>query len=96
MVLSPHGEMAKTLSVVRLVIHKLLVSVDAVVGVNLFSQPLQTNHHGPPTCNYTGWTFLRIYCQGDSTVLAIRTGWKVPGDLVPQKAPDNSSCWVFV
>ena len=32
-VLAPHGEAAKTLSMVRLATHKLIASVDAVVGV---------------------------------------------------------------
>ena len=34
-VLAPHGEVAKTLPAVRLATHKLIVSVDAVVGVEL-------------------------------------------------------------
>ena len=34
-VLAPHGEVANTLPVVRLAAHKLIVSVDAVVGVEL-------------------------------------------------------------
>ena len=34
-VLAPHGEVAKTFHVVRLATHKLMVSVDAVVGVEL-------------------------------------------------------------
>ena len=33
LVLAPHGEAAKTLSMVRLATHKLSVFVDAVVGV---------------------------------------------------------------
>ena len=34
-VFSPHGEVAKTLPVVRLATHKPIVSVDADVGVEL-------------------------------------------------------------
>ena len=41
-VLAPHGEVAKTLPMVRLATHKLLVSVDAVVGVEF----LATTHAG--------------------------------------------------
>ena len=35
MVLAPHGDVAKTLPVVRLAIYKLIVSVDAVVGKHM-------------------------------------------------------------
>ena len=42
MVLAPHGDVAETLPVVRLVTYKLIVSVDAVVGVEL----LATTHAG--------------------------------------------------
>ena len=35
--LAPHGEVAKTLPVIRLATHKLIVSVDAVVGVELLA-----------------------------------------------------------
>ena len=43
-VLAPHGEMAKHLSVVRLVKHKLIVSVDAAVGVELLATILAGKH----------------------------------------------------
>ena len=36
----PHGEVAKTLPAVRLATHKLIVSVDAVVGVKLLDTTL--------------------------------------------------------
>ena len=49
-VIAPHGEAGKAFPVVRLATHKLLVSVDAVIGAKLITTPLQTNHHGPPTC----------------------------------------------
>ena len=39
-VLAPHGEVAKTLPAVRLATHKLIVSVDAVVGVKLLDTTL--------------------------------------------------------
>ena len=39
-VLAPHREVAKTLHVVRLTTHKLIVSVDAVVGVELLATTL--------------------------------------------------------
>ena len=43
-VLAPHGEVAKTLHEVRLAKHKLIVSVDAVVGVELLATTLAGNH----------------------------------------------------
>ena len=43
-VLAQHGEVAKTLPVVRLATHKLIVSVDAVVGVELFPTSLAGKH----------------------------------------------------
>ena len=39
-VLAPHGEVAKTYPVVRLATHKLIVSVDAVVGFELLATTL--------------------------------------------------------
>ena len=41
--LAPHEEGAKAIPVVRLKTIKLLVPVDAVVGLAFLSQPLQTN-----------------------------------------------------
>ena len=43
-VLTPHGEVAKTLPVVRLPTHKLNVSVDDVVGVELLATTLAGKH----------------------------------------------------
>ena len=43
-VLAPHGEFAKTLPVVRLATHKLLVSVDDVVGPELLATTLADKH----------------------------------------------------
>ena len=43
-VLSPHGEVAKTLPVVRLSSHKLFVTVDAVAGVELLATTLAGKH----------------------------------------------------
>ena len=43
-VLDPHGKVAKTLPVVRLATHKLIVSVDAVVGVELIATTLADKH----------------------------------------------------
>ena len=43
-VLAPHGEVAKALHVVRLTTHKLIVSVDAVVGVELLATTLAGKH----------------------------------------------------
>ena len=44
-VLAPHGEVAKNLPLVRLATHKLIVSVDAVVGVELLATTLAGNTH---------------------------------------------------
>ena len=43
-VLAPHGEVAKTLPMVRLATHKVNVSFDAVVGVGLFA-PTHAGKH---------------------------------------------------
>ena len=43
-VLSPLGEVTKTLPVVRLATHKLIVSVDAVVGVEHLATTLAGRH----------------------------------------------------
>ena len=44
-VLAPHREVAKTLPVLRLAKHKLIVSVDAVVGVELLAKnPCRQTH----------------------------------------------------
>ena len=43
-VLAPHGELAKTLPVVRLASHKLIVSVDTVLGVELLATTLTGKH----------------------------------------------------
>ena len=43
-VLAPHGEVAKILPVVRLATHKLIVSADAAVGVELLSTTLAGKH----------------------------------------------------
>ena len=43
-VLAPYGEVAKTLPVLRLDTHKLIVSVDAVVGVELLATTLACKH----------------------------------------------------
>ena len=43
-VLAPHGEVAKSLPVVRLATHKLLVSVDAVLGAEIIATTLAGKH----------------------------------------------------
>ena len=45
-VLALHGEVAKALPVVRLATHKLLVSVDDVVGLELLATTLAEKTHG--------------------------------------------------
>ena len=51
-VLAQHGEMAKTLPVVRLVTHKLIVSVNAVVGVELLATTLACKHKATVLPNF--------------------------------------------
>ena len=43
-VIAPHKEVAKTLPVVRLATHKLIMSIDPVVGVELLSTTLAGKH----------------------------------------------------
>ena len=43
-VLAPHGEVANTLHVVRLTTHKLIVSVDDAVGLELLATTLANKH----------------------------------------------------
>ena len=43
-VLAPHGEVRKALPVVMLATHKLIVSVEAVVGVELLATTLAGKH----------------------------------------------------
>ena len=43
-ILALHGEVSKTVPVVRLATHKLFLSVDAVVGVELLAATLAGNH----------------------------------------------------
>ena len=43
-VLASHGEVSQTLPVVRLATHKLIVSIDAVVGVVLLATTLAGKH----------------------------------------------------
>ena len=44
MVLAAHGKVAKALPVVRLATHKLLVSVDAIFGLELLATTLADRH----------------------------------------------------
>ena len=45
--LAPHGEVTKALPVVMLATKKLLVSVDAVIGLELIATTLADNHMAP-------------------------------------------------
>ena len=51
-VLAPLGEVAKTLPVVGLAPHKLIVSVDAVVGVELLATTLAGKHNAAVLSNF--------------------------------------------
>ena len=51
-VLSPHGEVAKDLPVVRLATHKLLVSVDDVVGLELLATTLADKYMATVLSNF--------------------------------------------
>ena len=62
-VLAPHGEVARTLPVMRLATHKLLVSVDAVVGLELLATTLADKHMANVLPNYVlvmHWQRLEI------------------------------------
>ena len=42
--LAPHGEVAKAFPVARIATHKLIVSVDAIVGLELLAPTLADKH----------------------------------------------------
>ena len=50
--IAPHGEVAKTLPVVWLATQKLIVSVDAVVGVELLATTLADKHMATVLLNF--------------------------------------------
>ena len=58
--LALHGEVAKTLPVVRLATHKLIVSVDAVVGVELLATTLAGKHMATVLPNFVLARHLQI------------------------------------
>ena len=58
---APHGEVAKTLPVVRLATHKLVVSLDAVVGVKLFATTIADKHMATVLPDYVlAWHLQRL------------------------------------
>ena len=59
--LAPHGEVAKTLPVVRLATHKPIVSVDAVVGVELLATTLAGKHMATVLLNFVLARHLQRY-----------------------------------
>ena len=59
-VLAPHEEVAKTLPVGRLATHKLIVSVDAVVGVELLATTLAGKHIATVLPNFVLARHLQI------------------------------------
>ena len=71
-VLAPHGEVAKTLPVVRLATHKLNVSFDAVVGVELLATTLAGKHIATVLPNFV----LAKHLQGLENFLTDITGVK--------------------
>ena len=58
-VLAPHEEVAKPLPVVRFATHKLFVSVDAVVGVELLATTLAGKHMATVLTNFVLNTHLQ-------------------------------------
>ena len=54
LVLAPYGKLAKTLSVVRFAIHKLIESVDAVGGVELLATSI-AGSTWPLCCHILCW-----------------------------------------
>ena len=61
-----------------------------------YSLYLETAGSMDHQCGVRQAVFFRSSCHHGCTVLAIREGWRVACDLLPQEAPDNSWCWVFV
>ena len=60
-VLAPHGGVAKTLPVVRHAKQKLVVSVDAVVGVELLATTIAGKHMATVLPNYVlAWQLQRL------------------------------------
>ena len=60
-VLAAHGEVSKTLHVVRLAKHKLVVSVDAAVGVELLATTIAGKYMATVLSNYVlAWHLQRL------------------------------------
>ena len=60
-VLAPHGEVAKTLPVLRLTTQKLIVSVDALVRVELLATTLAGKHMANVLPNFVMTRHLQIF-----------------------------------
>ena len=84
-VLAPHGYVAKTLLVVRLATHKLIVSVDAVVGVEFLATTLAENTW-PLCCHNLCWLGVGKDLKALSQTLQ---GWtlSLSCDLSPHSDP---------
>ena len=85
-VVALHGEMAKTLPAVRFVKHKLIVSVDANVGVELHATTLAGKHMATVRPNFV----LAMHLQRFEIFVTDITGVKpfsllcfVPPTLIP-------------
>ena len=97
-VLAPHGEVAKTLHVVRLATHKLIVSVDAVVGVELLATTLADKHMATVLPNYVLVRRLQrleslfTYITGVNPLhMLLKADPSLEGDVADDKA-DPSVC----
>ena len=58
-VLAPHGDVANSLCMVRLATHKLIVSIDAAVGVELLATTLAGNHFATVLPNFVLASYLQ-------------------------------------
>ena len=81
-VLAPHGDVAKTLPVVRLAIHKLIVSVDAVVGVELLSTTLAGKHIATVLPNVVLARHLQRHYRGEPSLSLVL----YPPTLIPSSS----------
>ena len=88
-VLSPPEEVAKPLPVARLATHKLLVSVDAIVGLELFATTLEDKHM-PSLVLVRSWQRLESLVTDMPGVNSVYLLCFVPPTLNPSSNNMNS------
>jgi hypothetical protein len=86
-VLAQHGDVAHNFFVVRLAKHKLIVSVDAVVGVKLLATTLAGKHMATVLPNFVLARHCQR-CQQMSTPLKVllKADPRLEGDVADDKA----------